>query len=155
MNLKKKVIQLPFSKKKCFSIIFSDVNDLKNGVIKLCNYLKKGIYLVQVFPGDNLNNILNLYSNKMYYKKFNYYLIDSLEFIFSVRFEELRFLNIYSINKNNNLTDLEQINFAEENYNFQLGFDNYLEYVEIIINCDCYDQIMLKNINSFINETII
>lgn len=155
MNLKKKVIQLPFSKKKCFSIIFSDVNDLKNGVIKLCSYLKKGIYLVQVFPGDNLNNILNLYSNKMYYKKFNYYLIDSLEFIFSVRFEELRFLNIYSINKNNNLTDLEQINFAEENYNFQLGFDNYLEYVEIIINCDCYDQIMLKNINSFINETII
>lgn len=155
MNLKKKVIQLPFSKKKCFSIIFSDVNDLKNGVIKLCSYLKKGIYLVQVFPGDNLNNILNLYSNKMYYKKFNYYLIDSLEFIFSVRFEELRFLNIYSINKNNNLTDLEQINFAEENYNFQLGFDNYLEYVEIIINCDCYDQIMLKNINSFINKTII
>ena len=49
MHLKKKFIQIPFSNKKSFSIIYSDEKDLKNGVIKLCNYLKKGTFLIQLF----------------------------------------------------------------------------------------------------------
>ncbi len=49
MYLKKKFIQIPFSNKKSFSIIYSDENDLKNGVIKLCNYLKKETFWFKCF----------------------------------------------------------------------------------------------------------
>ena len=49
MHLKKKFIQTPFSNKKSFSLTYSDENDLKNGVINLCDYLKKGTFLIEVF----------------------------------------------------------------------------------------------------------
>lgn len=144
MYLKKKFIQIPFSNKKSFSITYSDENDLKNGVIKLCNYLKKGTYLIQVFLGDSLNTVLSTYShNCLNYKNFNYYIIDNLNFLNNLSFEKLRFLNVYSLNQNN-LIDIAQLKDAQENYTFQLGFDNYLEYVEIIINYDYYDEKLIK-----------
>lgn len=146
MYLKKKFIQIPFSHKKSFSITYSDENDLKNGVIKLCNYLKKGTYLIQVFLGDSLNTVLSTYSNNcLNYKNFNYYIIDNLNFLNNLSFEKLRFLNVYSLNQNN-LIDIAQLKDAQENYTFQLGFDNYLEYVEIIINYDYYDEKLINKI---------
>ena len=146
MYLKKKFIQIPFSNKKSFSIIYSDENDLKNGVIKLCNYLKKETYLIQVFLGDSLNTVLSMYSNNcLNYKNFNYYIIDNLNFLNNLSFEKLRFLNVYSLNQNN-LIDIAQLKNAQENYTFQLGFDNYLEYVEIMINYDYYDEKLINKI---------
>ncbi len=144
MYLKKKFIQIPFSNKKSFSIIYSDENDLKNGVIKLCNYLKKETFLVQVFSQDRLNEILSIYDNNyLNYKNFNYYKIDNLKFLNNLSFEELRFLNIYSLNQNSRL-DINRLKDAQDNYTFQLGFDNYLEYVELIINYDYYDEELVK-----------
>ncbi|MBS5853397.1 MAG: hypothetical protein KIC61_07220 [Staphylococcus sp.] len=144
MYLKKKFIQIPFSNKKSFSIIYSGENDLKNGVIKLCNYLKKETFLVQVFSQDRLNEILSIYDNNyLNYKNFNYYKIDNLKFLNNLSFEELRFLNIYSLNQNSRL-DINRLKDAQDNYTFQLGFDNYLEYVELIINYDYYDEELVK-----------
>ncbi len=144
MYLKKKFIQIPFSNKKSFSIIYSGENDLKNGVIKLCNYLKKETFLVQVFSQDRLNEILSIYDNNyLNYKNFNYYKIDNLKFLNNLSFEELRFLNIYSLNLNSRL-DINRLKDAQDNYTFQLGFDNYLEYVELIINYDYYDEELVK-----------
>ena len=146
MYLKKKFIQIPFSNKKSFSILFSDENDLKNGVIKLCNYLKKETFLVQVFSQDRLNEILCIYDNNcLNYKNFNYYKIDNLKFLNDLSFEELRFLNIYSLNQNSRL-DVTRLKDAQDNYTFQLGFDNYLEYVEIVINYNYYDKRKINNI---------
>lgn len=146
MYLKKKFIQIPFSNKKNFSIIFSDENDLKNGVIKLCNYLKKETFLVQVFSQDRLNEILCIYDNNcLNYKNFNYYKIDNLKFLNDLSFEKLRFLNIYSLNQNSRL-DVTRLKDAQDNYTFQLGFDNYLEYVEIIINYGYYDEKLINKI---------
>ena len=144
MYLKKKFIQIPFSNKKSFSIIYSGENDLKNGVIKLCNYLNKETFLVQVFSQDRLNEILSIYDNNyLNYKNFNYYKIDNLKFLNNLSFEELRFLNIYSLNQNSRL-DINRLKDAQDNYTFQLGFDNYLEYVELIINYDYYDEELVK-----------
>ena len=144
MYLKKKFIQIPFSNKKSFSIIYSGENDLKNGVIKLCNYLKKETFLVQVFSQDRLNEILSIYDNNyLNYKNFNYYKIDNLKFLNNLSFEEFRFLNIYSLNQNSRL-DINRLKDAQDNYTFQLGFDNYLEYVELIINYDYYDEELVK-----------
>lgn len=146
MYLKKKFIQIPFLNRKIYSIIYSDENDLKNGVIKLCNYLKKGPFLIRVFSGDNLNSILSLYSNSsLNYKNFTYYKIDDLNFLDNISFEGLRFLNIYAVNQNC-LIDMSKLKNVQENYTFQLGFDNYLEYVEIVINYNYYDKRKIDNI---------
>lgn len=146
MYLKKSFIQIPFLNRKIYSIIYSDENDLKNGVIKLCNYLKKGTFLIQVFSGDNLNSVLSLYSNnRLNYKNFNYYTIDNLNFLNNLSFEGLRFLNIYAVNQNS-LIDMAKLKDVQENYTFQLGFDNYLEYVEIVINYNYYDKKRIDNI---------
>lgn len=149
MYLKKKFIQIPFFNKKSYSVIYSDENDLKNGVIKLCNYLKKGTFLIQVFLGDILNETLKLYSNNCFnYKNFNYYTIDNLKFLNDLFFEELRFLNIYSLNKNS-LIDLYQLNDLQKNYTFQIAFDNYLEYVEVTVNYNYYEEKIIDNILVF------
>ncbi len=146
MYLKKKSIQIPFSNKKSFSIIYSDENDLKNGVIKLCNYLKKETFLVQVFSKDRLNEILTIYDNNcLKYKNFNYYKINNLKFLNNLSFNELRFLNIYSLNQNS-IINVTKLKDTEVNYTFQLGFDNYLEYVEIIINYNFYDEKIINSI---------
>lgn len=146
MYLKKKFIQIPFSNKKSFSIIYSDENDLKNGVIRLCDYLKKETFLVQVFSQDRLNEILSIYDNNyLNCKNFNYYKIDNLKFLNNLSFEELRFLNIYSLDQNS-IIDLTHLKDAQNNYAFQLGFDNYLEYVEIIINYGYYDEKLINKI---------
>jgi len=146
MYLKKKFIQIPFLNRKIYSIIYSDENDLKNGVIKLCHYLKKGTFLIQVFSGDNLNSVLSLYSNnRLNYKNFNYYTIDNLNFLNNLSFEGLRFLNIYAVNQNC-LIDMAKLKEVQKNYTFQLGFDNYLEYIKIIINYNYYDKRKIDNI---------
>ncbi len=149
MHLKKKFIQIPFSNKKSFSIIYSDEKDLKNGVIKLCNYLKKGTFLIQLFSEDRLNQILSIYKNNcLNYNNFNYYKIDNLDFLNNVSFEKLRFLNIYSLNKNC-LIDIRQLKNVHKNYTFQLSLDNYLEYAEIIIDYNCYDKKTIDSILKF------
>lgn len=146
MYLKKKFIQISFSNKKSFSIIYSDENDLKNGVIKLCDYLKKETFLVSVLSQDRLNEILSIYDNNyLNCKNFNYYKIDNLKFLNNLSFEELRFLNIYSLDQNS-IIDLTHLKDAQNNYTFQLGFDNYLEYVEIIINYGYYDEKLINKI---------
>ena len=102
--------------------------------------------MIQVFLGDSLNTVLSMYSNNcLNYKNFNYYIIDNLNFLNNLSFEKLRFLNVYSLNQNN-LIDIAQLKNAQENYTFQLGFDNYLEYVEIMINYDYYDEKLINKI---------
>ena len=147
MYLKKKIIQIPFLNKKAYSIIYSDENDLKNGVIKLCNYLKKGTFLIQVFSRDNLNSVLSLHSNnRLNYKNFNYYTIDNLNFLNNLSFDGLRFLNIYAVNQSYLIDDMAKLKDVQEKYAFQLGFDNYLEYVEIVINYGYYDEKLINKI---------
>ncbi len=97
-----------------------------------------------MFSQDRLNEILSIYDNNyLNYKNFNYYKIDNLKFLNNLSFEELRFLNIYSLNQNSRL-DINRLKDAQDNYTFQLGFDNYLEYVELIINYDYYDEELVK-----------
>ena len=153
MYLKKKIIQIPFLNKKAYSIIYSDENDLKNGVIKLCNYLKKGTFLIQVFSRDNLNSVLSLHSNnRLNYKNFNYYTIDNLNFLNNLSFDGLRFLNIYAVNQSYLIDDMAKLKDVQEKYAFQLGFDNYLEYVEIVINYNYYDRRKIDNIFEVLQE---
>ena len=147
MYLKKELIQIPFSSKKSFSIIYLDENDLKNGVIKLCNYLKNGTFLIQVFSKSRLNEIFNINKNNcINHKNFNYYNIDNLDFLNDIPFEKLRFLNIYSLNQNCLVDNIWQLKNVFENYTFQLCFDNYLETVKIIIGYSYYDKKMIDNI---------
>ena len=153
MYLKKKLIQIPFLNKKVYSIIYSDENDLKNGVIKLCNYLKKGTFLIQVFSRDNLNSVLSLHShNRLNYKNFNYYTIDNLNFLNNLSFDGLWFLNIYAVNQSYLIDDMAKLKDVQEKYAFQLGFDNYLEYVEIVINYNYYDRRKIDNIFEVLQE---
>jgi len=147
MYLKKFFIQVPFSNKKAFDIVYFDEVDLKNGVLKLCNQLKKDFFLIQVFSRDELNELLCIDSSNFFkYKNFNYYLTENLHFLHNLSFEKLRFLNIYAMNEEFILTNLNQLKKIEEHYAFQIGFDNYLEYVEIIINYNYYDKKMINNI---------
>ena len=41
---------------------------------------------------------------------------------------------------------MDKLKDIQENYAFQLGFDNYLEYVEIAINYNYYDKKMVNKI---------
>ena len=41
---------------------------------------------------------------------------------------------------------MSKLKNVQENYTFQLGFDNYLEYVEIVINYNYYDKRKIDNI---------
>lgn len=110
-------------------------------MLKLCDHLKKKRCLIQIFEGDKSNKKLSNYTNKVLkHKNFNYYLIDNYKFLQELSFESLRFLNIYSINKNVNSINLKSLEEIEEDYTFQLSFENYLECVEITINYNHYDK---------------
>ena len=147
MYLKKEFLQLPFTKKKNYSILYSDYEDIKVGAIKLCYNLKKGNFLIQVFTHDKLNDILSLYKNNYFnYKNFNYYLINNLDFLNDLSFEKIRFLNIYSIN-NKDVTTYMQLKEALTDYTFKLGLDNYLDFAEVIINFEYYDKQVIDIFN--------
>ena len=42
--------------------------------------------------------------------------------------------------------NIAKLKDVQNNYAFHLGFDNYLEYVEIVINCNYYDRRKIDNI---------
>ena len=58
MFLKKELIQIPFSKVRSFDLVYDDEEDLKFGIINLCRLLNKGMFLIQVFLGDSINELL-------------------------------------------------------------------------------------------------
>lgn len=102
--------------------------------------------MIQVFVGDELNEKFHKENNMfLKHRNFNYYLIDNVEFLQGLSLERLWFLNIYSINKSINSIDLTYLKELKNNYAFLLGFDNYLDFVEIMINFDYYDRMEIKN----------
>ena len=55
------------------------------------------------------------------------------------------------------MKNLKQLKEIEKNYAFQLGFDNYLEEVEIIIEFNYYDSktgeaVFVEQLESYINN---
>ncbi len=144
MLLKKEWIGSLFSKNKIFNIDYDNVDDLKYGIINLCNLLKQDIFLIKVFSKDPLNEhfkndckkILNIQS-------FNIYLMDNVEILKQIDFSKIRLLNIYSTkNKFMNRNLNEMIKYCP----FSVGLDNYLEYTKTSINLTEYDNITISQL---------
>ena len=105
----------------------------------MSNQLKKNLFLIQIFSADRLNEILR---NREFleYKNFKYYFCDNLDFLYNLSFENLRFLNIYAVNEITNLTNTKQLKKIKKEFAFCFGFDNFLEYVKLIINYNYYSK---------------
>ena len=145
MFLKKELIQIPFSKVRSFDLVYDDEEDLKFGIINLCRVLNKGMFLIQVFLGDSINELLKEVStNVINDNNFNYYLVEKIDFLEQLSFDKIRFLNIYTTIKRNINSNLQSTIHSSP---INLGLDNYLDYTKIIIDLSKYHK---KIINSFL-----
>lgn len=144
MFLKKKIFDNFFSKDKIFDIKYDSIQDLRCGIIDLCNLLKKDIFLIQIFSKDPLNDQLKNVCNKILnFNNYNIYLIDNIEFLEQIDFLNLRFLNIYTIESRVACGDVKEL---MKRRTFSLGVDNYFEDVKIEINLIKYDDITISKL---------
>ena len=126
--------------KKCISLrrgylnytFDSEPKDLSNDVIEICKKLKKGLYIVEVFSKDLLNNIL--LSNARYLCQsgnFSYYLCDQIEFCRMIDFANIKHICIYSILE---LTERQiDAKYLNNNFTFCVCFENYLNTSQLLV----------------------
>ncbi|MCI9032196.1 MAG: hypothetical protein HFK09_06765 [Clostridia bacterium] len=144
MFLKKEVLQVPFLKIKCFDLIYEDSNDLRYGIINLCNLLKKDIFIFEVFSKDPLNGILKANCKEVInYRNFICYFKKDIDIIRQLNFESVRFLCIYAIKEQ--FIENNMINILKS-FSFGFELDNYSESVKIKINYDDYDDSVISKI---------
>lgn len=116
---------------------YEDTNDLKLGVVELCELLKKDALLIRVFAYDALNELLRTKCKKVFNDdNFNVYLIENIKVIEQITFDNLRFLDIYGI-EDQFISD--DFSMMVKHCSFNLGLDNYFEYTELIVEFDQYD----------------
>ena len=134
-----------FGRQKHFRMIYEDTNDLKAGIIHLCELLKKDIFWVEVFNRDSLNAWISEFSQGMFhYKNFNIYSCESVtKMMEPLNLDATRFLNIYSLE-----TEYisENVRKTKGNCSFNLGLDNYLDYTEGMVDISRYDEATLAKL---------
>lgn len=142
MFLKKEVFQLPFSKTKSFNFEYENEEDLKIGIIKLLGLLKKNDYVIQVFSADVINEKIRTMSKYQSFSRLNfiYYRLENVAFLKHINLSSLRFMNIFTLEKDN-----INIDRLIDNSPFVIGFDNYLEIANLKIDVSRYDDNILKD----------
>lgn len=145
MLLKKLLLQLPFSDKKRYNLVYDDFDDLKFGTINMCNLLKKDFFVFQIFAKDPLNDLMKQCSDCVIeVKNFVYYIVQDVDICERLNFAEIRFLCVYAIMGSLDSSDLRSM--IESNA-FSLEFDNYLEHTQILIDFSKYDSGILSKLN--------
>lgn len=141
MFLKKEVFQLPFSKIKSFNFEYQNEEDLKMGIMKILDMLKKNDYVIQVFSVDEINEKIRSISKHKSFSRlnFSYYKLEDVTFLKNINLSSLRFMNIFTLEK-------DDINFDRlvDNSPFIICFDNYLEIANLKINVCRYEDNILK-----------
>lgn len=134
-------------KKKYLRYRFETENEeLSNNVIEICDKLKRGIIVVEVFLNDSLNDTLLL--NSTFLSKngnFNYYICKQTNFFKSINFFDVRHICIYSIEKLP-----EQINrkYLNNNSSFCICFENYFDTCHL----EVYPKYYSNSIETYLNQ---
>ena len=137
--------RFPFSKIKSYKFDYESDEDLKTGVMKLLKMLRKNGYVIQVFSGDKVNDLIKTYKHMVISSyNFEYYIVENIDFLGCIDFNVLRFMNIYSVeNDVLNKNDLKKI---IKNSSLVIGFDNYLETAELKVDLSKYDNEVKRNL---------
>lgn len=145
MVLKKLLLQLPFSDKKRYDLVYDDLDDLKSGTINMCNVLKKDFFVFQIFAKDPLDDLIKQCSVRVIEdKNFVYYIVEDIDICEQLHFNEIRFLSIYVIS--GSIIDSE-LRYILDSYVFSLELDNYFEHTQILIDFSKYDSGILSKLN--------
>ena len=137
---------IPFYKRKSFNLSYLNEDDLREGVIEICNLLKKDIFIVQIFPAEFIAECLDKYCiSRIKHYNFYYYYLKDLRVLNNIELSKVRFMNIYSIE--NPYYDMNRLVNNLKRTTFSLGLDNYLEYSKIEINYSCYGKEVLKKLH--------
>lgn len=117
----------------------SSPSELSNDVMKVCKILSKGMYVVEIFSRDKLNDLA--FKNVRYIgckKNFRYYLLDDMNFLRDINIADMRYIGIYSISEiRDENTDP---GFLMRDSAFCICFENYLDFGELLICKDKYTQ---------------
>lgn len=145
MHLKKKNLQFSFSKTKEYSIEYNDSIDLRDGIINLCNSLKKNKIVVRVFKNETINSLLEQTSKypKISHDIFYYYILDDVNFLYNINLDSTRFICFYAVN--DVPSDLNYKKLPRKS-SFRICLDNYLETTDALINFKCYDKDILDSL---------
>lgn len=145
MVLKKLLLQLPFSDKKRYNLVYDDLVDFKSGIINMCNLLKKDFFVFQIFAKDPLNDLMKQCSDCVIENKnFVYYIVQNVDICEHLNFAEIRFLCVYGILGNMDSSDLRSM---FESNAFSLELDNFLEHTQVLIDFSKYDSGILSKLN--------
>lgn len=136
----KEFLRISFSNVKRFNMIYDDGEDLKFGIVNLCNLLQKDMLLLEVFVKDPLHKLLEEKSKRVvHFKSFNCYLfetVDAVNIFEQSNFESIRYLNIFAIEERD-IGDNPGAMIKSSAFSIEL--DNYLEHTKININFMKYD----------------
>ena len=146
MHLKKKKLQFSFSKTKEYSIEYNDNVDLRDGIINLCNSLKKNKIVVRVFKNETINSLLEQTGKypKISHDNFYYYILDDVNFLYNINLDSTRFICFYAVT--DAASDLNNIKKLPHRSSFCICLDNYLETTDARINFKCYDKDILDSL---------
>lgn len=114
----------------CFTI---ENENLSDTVAEICNVLKSGVIVVEVFSKDPLNNTLDL--NSKFFSQngnFNYYICEQTDFLKNINFFNAKHISIYSIEE---LPSKITTKFLNNNFTFLICFENYFDtsYLKVYI----------------------
>lgn len=114
----------------CFT---TENENLSDTVAEICNVLKSGVIVVEVFSKDPLNNTLDL--NSKFFSQngnFNYYICEQTDFLKNINFFNAKHIIIYSIEE---LPSKITTKFLNNNFTFFICFENYFDtsYLKVYI----------------------
>lgn len=110
----------------------AELENLSYDVIEACRILKKGLYIIEVFSKDLLNNILLSNACCIFQNgNFNYYLCEHVDFFHMINLADARHICIYSVLE----IDKQQINigYLKDNFTFYICFENYLNTSQLMV----------------------
>lgn len=136
MRLKKKLLQIPFSNKKTFNLVYENDDDLKLGIISLVKHLGASKLIVQVLANSDVINKELKDHEVIKQRKYNYYLVDNLDFLNPIHLCAIRYLAIYSFDLEN--MDQSDISQTISKADCIIWLDNYLETAEVEIDSSKY-----------------
>lgn len=127
----------------CFT---TENENLSDTVVEICNVLKSGVIVVEVFSKDPSNNTLRL--NSIFLSQngnFNYYICEQVEFLKFIDFFDTKHISIYSIQE---LPKKITAKFLNNNFTFFICFENYFDTSHLKVHLEQYPD----SIESFLNQ---
>ena len=127
----------------CFA---TENEKLSDTVTEICNVLKNGVIVVEVFSKDPLNNTLDL--NSKFFSQngnFNYYICEQTDFFKNINFFNAKYISIYSIEE---LPPKITTKFLNNNFTFFICFENYFDTSHLKVYLEQYSD----SIENFLNQ---